>query len=225
MRQWLGIVRTSFFAYFFFGAPGSSPPRGRCWWSRCSSRWWRSRSRWRLGFFIIQKRNIWETIFIYLFFWGALFPRTADPMFHESLCLHLPTAGLCPKTLHVDLVIPPPWGGFDPGPPSSQFWKRERYRWATGEGLQYLIMARLIYLRTDAADPEARGARARVGPSPGTNFIKIVVITTLWKSFTPLWKKFTRLWFSPVVITMLWLQLMGNVCFVMKFEFNKSLLN
>ncbi len=30
---------------------------------------------------------------------------------------------------------PPTWGGFDPGPPSSQFWKRERYRWATGEGL------------------------------------------------------------------------------------------
>ena len=46
-------------------------------------------------------------------------------------------------------------------------------------GKQYLIMARLIYLRTDTADPEARGAGARVGPSPGTNFIKIVVITTL----------------------------------------------
>ncbi len=44
----------------------------------------------------------------------------ADPIFHESLCLRPPTAGLCPKTLHLDLVIPP-WGGFDPGPPSSQF--------------------------------------------------------------------------------------------------------
>ncbi len=31
-----------------------------------------------------------------------------------------PTAGLCPKTFHLDLVIPP-WGGFNPGPPSSQF--------------------------------------------------------------------------------------------------------
>ncbi len=40
------------------------------------------------------------------FFWGALFPRTADPIVHESLCLHPPTAGLCPKTLHLDLVNP-----------------------------------------------------------------------------------------------------------------------
>ena len=30
-----------------------------------------------------------------------------------------PTAGLCPKTLHLDLVIPPPWGGFDPGRPTA----------------------------------------------------------------------------------------------------------
>ncbi len=47
----------------------------------------------------------WST---YFFFWGALFPRTADPIFHKSLCLYpYPTAGLCPKTLHLDLVIPP----------------------------------------------------------------------------------------------------------------------
>ncbi len=31
-----------------------------------------------------------------------------------------PTAGLCPKTLHLHLVFPP-LGGFDPGPPRSQF--------------------------------------------------------------------------------------------------------
>ena len=40
-------------------------------------------------------------------FWGALFPRTADLIFHESLCLHPPSVGLCPKTLHLDIVIPP----------------------------------------------------------------------------------------------------------------------
>ncbi len=217
-------MRTSSFAYFFFGAPGSSPPRGRCWWSRCSSRWRRSRSRWRLGvFFIIQKRNIWETIFIYLFFWGALFPRTADPfpnlyaftLSHCTVMSQDPSSrSRYPSSLR---------GIWSRSSQQSVFGSANATDWATGEGLQYLIMARLIYLRTDAADPEARCARARVGPSPGTNFIKIVVITTLWKSFTPLWKKFTRLWFSPVVITMLWLQwemsvLLWNLNFKKAYE-------
>ncbi len=62
-----------------------------------------------------------------LVFWGALFPRTADPIFHESLCLHPPTAGLCPKTLHLDLVFPPEGDSIQVLPAVS-FWKRERYR-------------------------------------------------------------------------------------------------
>ena len=43
--------------------------------------------------------------------------------------LHPPTAGLCPKTLHLDLVIPPPEGdSIQVLPPAVSFWKRERYR-------------------------------------------------------------------------------------------------
>ena len=62
-------------------------------------------------------------------FWGALFPRTADPIFHESLCLHPPTAELCPKTLHLDLVNPIwPEGDSIQVLPAVSFWKRERYR-------------------------------------------------------------------------------------------------
>ena len=64
-----------------------------------------------------------------LVFWGALFPRMADPIFHESLSLHPPTAGLCPKTLHLDLVIPLPQGdSIQVLPAAVSFWKRERYR-------------------------------------------------------------------------------------------------
>ncbi len=62
-----------------------------------------------------------------LVFWGALFPRTADPIFHESLCLHPPTARLCPKILHLDLVIPLPEGDSIQVLQAVSFWKRERY--------------------------------------------------------------------------------------------------
>ena len=45
------------------------------------------------------------------------------------LCHHLPTAGLCPKTLHLDIVIsPPPWGDSIQVLPAVSFWKCERYR-------------------------------------------------------------------------------------------------
>ncbi len=66
-------------------------------------------------------------VLFFCFFLGALFPRTADPIFHESLCLHPPTAGLCPKTLHLDLVIPPEGDSIQVLPAVS-FWKRKRYR-------------------------------------------------------------------------------------------------
>ncbi len=61
---------------------------------------------------------------------GALFPRTADPIVHESLCLHPPTAGICPKTLHLDLVNPlwPEGDSIQVLPAAVSFWKRERYR-------------------------------------------------------------------------------------------------
>ncbi len=40
-----------------------------------------------------------------------------------------PTAGLCPKTLHLDLVIPsPPERDSIQVLPAVSFWKRERYR-------------------------------------------------------------------------------------------------
>ncbi len=53
----------------------------------------------------------------------------ADLIFHESLSLHPPIAGLCPKTLHLDLVIPLPEGDLIQVLPAAvSFWKRERYR-------------------------------------------------------------------------------------------------
>ncbi len=65
----------------------------------------------------------WEIISF--FFLGSLVSKDGRSV-SESLCLHpIPLQGYVPKTLHLDLVIPPR-GGFDPGPPSSQFWKRER---------------------------------------------------------------------------------------------------
>ncbi len=74
---------------------------------------------------------------------ASLFPRAADPKI-RILCHHLPTAGLCPKTLHLDLVIP---RGFDPGPPSSQFWKRERYTAELpGKGSLFECLAKKINL-------------------------------------------------------------------------------
>ena len=52
-------------------------------------------------------------------FWGALFPRTSDPIFHESLFFHpIPLHGYVPRPF-ISISLSP--GGFDPGPPSSQF--------------------------------------------------------------------------------------------------------
>ncbi len=77
-----------------------------------------------------RKRDLLEFFFVWfgLVFWGALFPRMANPIFHKSLCLHRPTAGFCPKTLHLDLVIPSPEKDLIQVLPAVSFWKRERYR-------------------------------------------------------------------------------------------------
>ncbi len=69
-----------------------------------------------------------------------MFPRTADPIFHKSLCLHSPITGLCPKTLHLNLVIPLPEEDSIQVLPAVSFRKRERYQLSYwGRALFYVI--------------------------------------------------------------------------------------
>ena len=76
-------------------------------------------------YFLADKKT---SCLFYVLFFGSLVSKDGRSGFHESLYLHPPTAGLCPKTLHLDLLIPLPEGDSIQVIPAVSFWKRKRYR-------------------------------------------------------------------------------------------------
>ncbi len=61
-------------------------------------------------------------------FWGALFPRTADPIFHESLCLHpIALQGYVPRPF-ILISLSSPEGDSIQVLQAVSFWKCGRYR-------------------------------------------------------------------------------------------------
>ena len=70
-----------------------------------------------------QKRNM-----LVGWFWGALFPRTANPIFHEFLCLHpIPLQGYVPRPF-ISISLSSPDGDSIQVLPAVIFWKCGRYR-------------------------------------------------------------------------------------------------
>ncbi len=76
----------------------------------------------------LRKRSPDMNIRLVDWFWGALFPRKADSIFHESWCLHpIPLQGYVPRPF-ISISLSPPQGDSIQVLPAVSFWKREHYR-------------------------------------------------------------------------------------------------
>ncbi len=80
-----------------------------------------------------------------LFFWGALFPRTADPIFHKSSCLHpFPPQGYVPRTFISISLCPPDLRRIrSRSSQQSVFGSANATDWATGTGLFLVVFLHL----------------------------------------------------------------------------------